>query len=125
MVLLSAAMSRAVGLAGAAGSGRSGLRSAGDNRQHRMRSVRAVHVHPVTCNSAGKCSPFGFARIGIDVEMREVAARDVDSNAMPALEQIARRKCLDTDCVDFSRNHRRRLLPRIPIARTQYSVGEI
>ena len=85
----------------------------------------AVDVHSVSRDSAGKRAPFGFGRIGIDVEMREVAARDVDSNAMPALEQVARRKCLDADSVDFARNHRRRLLPRVSIAHAQYSVGEI
>ena len=86
------------------------LRSAGDNGQHRMRRVRAVNVHSISRNSAGKRPSFRFGGIGIDVEMREVAARNVESNAMAALEQIARRKRFDADCVDFARHHRRRFL---------------
>src|SRR5437588_11728468 len=92
------------------------LRSPGNNRQHHMRRMRVVNVHSVSRDSAGKRASFGFDRIGIDVEMREVAARDVDSNAMPALEQIARRKCLEADSVDFVRNQRLRLLPIVPTA---------
>src|SRR5687767_14492337 len=63
--------------------------------------------------------------IQIAIVAREVAARDMDANAMASLEQIARAPKLDTDRVLFVRGQQRRLLGRLTKTRAGLSLRDV
>ena len=46
-----------------------------------------------------------FAGVGVDVEAGEVAAGDVDSNAVTGFEEVAGRCQFDGDWVNLARRH--------------------
>ena len=64
--------------------------------------------------------------IEVSVEMREVAARDVYSDAVPQLEYEAGREHLNPNAIDGPWFHELRSRPRfIPIAHPEDALGEV
>src|SRR2546428_632692 len=85
--------------------------STGNYRQDDMRGMAGIDMNGIDRDLSAPRHPFRFAGIRIDVEMREVAARDVEADAVPCLEEIARREWLDRDLGDLARCQQFRLLP--------------
>ena len=65
------------------------------------------------------------ARIRVAVESREVAARDVDAQAVSLQEDVRGRPELDPEAVDGPRNHGLGLLHRVPVARPEDPVRQV
>ena len=65
-----------------------------------------------------------IARIAIDVEVRKVAAANVDADSVPRFEQIGGRLQRNLQTVDAARLHQGGLLPTLPIAGPQDSLGD-
>jgi len=66
-----------------------------------------------------------FAGVRVDVEAREVAAGNVEADAMAAWEHQRSRIHLDGELIDFSRFHQRRLLEGITVSRAHNAVRNI
>ena len=50
----------------------------------------------------GRARAEGLSRIRVTVELREVAARDIDPDAMPWLKSDARAHQVDFELIDFA-----------------------
>ena len=70
-----------------------------------MRSVTQIVIDGVVGDHHSAVLAERLAGIRVYVESREVAAGDVDPNAMTFLENICRRKRLDDEFVDFAWLH--------------------
>src|SRR5271170_1035204 len=90
-----------------------------------MRRSRRVDKDPVMSEARMPHRAFWLARIRIDVEMRKVAARDVETQPVASAEQVAGREQLDRDRIDLTWHHRRRPLPAVPIAAAQDALGQV
>src|SRR5258707_13581148 len=99
--------------------------STGNYRQDDMRGVVGIDMNGIDRDLAGPRHPLGRAGIRIDVEMREVAARDIGGDAVTRLEEIARREGLDRDLGDLARRQHFRLLPGSAIAHAEDAVGDV
>src|SRR5439155_20916150 len=87
-----------------------------NDRQQEVRGAGALGEDAVAGDARLLPRAFRLARIGVDVEMREIAARYVEPQAVPTPEQIGDREQLDGDRIDLARYHRRRPLPAVTIA---------
>ncbi len=90
-----------------------------------MRRPVAVHVNAVLCDPYFSGTPFAGPGVGITVELREIAAGYIDTDAMPFLEQITGRKGIDLYLVNAAGLHQLRTLPGIAIPHAQNAVGQI
>src|SRR6266540_5377865 len=84
----------------------------GDDGQHDVRRVRGVVKDALVRHGEAPLEAERLARVGIDVVMREVAARDVESNPVPRGEIVASGLGLDRDLVHAPRLHQLRALTR-------------
>ena len=71
-----------------------------DDRQEQMRRPALIKKDPVGRHHWRTVGAGRRAGIGIDVEMGEITARDVDTNPVSCGEQITGRESLDLDRVD-------------------------
>src|SRR4051812_24090982 len=76
-----------------------------DDRQHHARAVRGVQMHGVVRVDVVSVPSHRLAGVWVDVIPREVAARDVDSDAMTDVEEIARWRQFYLDLVELPRRH--------------------
>src|SRR5579862_884750 len=90
-----------------------------------MRGSGGPDVYDVARDARARTRPGRRSGIRIDIETWEVAARDVQTDTMSALEQVARREELDRHRIDLPSPHRRRFLPGIAISGPQHAVGQI
>src|SRR6266581_941419 len=90
--------------------------SARDYQQDDMRGVCGIDMNGIDRYPPASREPFGLAGIRIDVETREVAARDVEADAVTRLEEIARRERLDRDLGDLARRQHFRPFPGFAVA---------
>ena len=67
----------------------------------------------------------GFSRVWIDVEAGEVAAGDIQTNAMALFEHVAYRVENDIDFVHLSRLHHLAMFAAIAIPRAHDAVHQI
>src|SRR5919108_6261005 len=77
--------------------------SAGDLRQHDVRGVRGVVVDRLVGDLAAALQPELAAGVGIHVEPREVAATDVEPDAVPGRKDVRRRVEREGELVDLAR----------------------
>src|SRR5215469_7030829 len=88
--------------AAATGSGSrqaSSVRFRGDHRQQDARGMRGIQVHGVLRDARAAVVIQRLAGIGIHIEAREVAARDVETDAVVASEEDGSRIHLDGELV--------------------------
>lgn len=76
-----------------------------NDRQDHARWVVGVMENGLSRRLERLLKPERTARIGVDVEAREIRRRDVDSNLVPPLEGVARRVQGDRELVRFPRLH--------------------
>jgi hypothetical protein len=87
--------------------------------------VRRIDKNPIVGNTRMLHRAFWFARIRVDIEMREVAARDVETQLVAAAEQVAYREQFDRDRIHLARHHQRRLLPAVSITAAKDAFGQV
>src|ERR1700737_5312387 len=93
---------------------------------NRMCEDRAASAKTRLRAMRGCChSPSGSPEFGLTVEMREIAARYVEPQAVPTAEQIGDREQLDGDRIDLARHHQCRPLPAVAIAHPQQALGQV
>ena len=68
---------------------------------------------------------FCLATVGVAVEMREVAARDVQPQAVAFFEQVAGGERLDHDFYHFAGLQQFRLCPAVAVAAADDAVGDV
>src|SRR5215211_3473801 len=83
--------------------------------QHDLGRPRGIYENRVRRHHATARRALCFAALGIDVELREVRAGDVEADAMALPEKVRGGERLDRDRVDLPRLHRRRPLPGVAI----------
>src|SRR5262245_9057939 len=76
-----------------------------NDRQDDLRRVVAVAIDRVVGKLGVGVAADRFAGVRVDVEAWEVAARHVETNVVAPGEQVARRRELDLNRVDFARYH--------------------
>src|SRR6266705_1858356 len=91
--------------AGTAKRSKTGGTSARDERQYHMRRTTCVHENRVASDPPAEPGALGRAGIRVDIEMREVAGRDIDPDAVAAFEQVCGGKGFDLDPVHLAGRH--------------------
>jgi hypothetical protein len=72
------------------------------HRQQDMRRAISVDEDTIAGDARMFRCTFRLARIRVDIEMREIAARDVEPQPMAGHEQVACREKLDRDPVNLT-----------------------
>src|SRR5258705_9768727 len=91
--------------------------SAGDNRQQDCRRMFGVMIDSLPGFHHSRSAKCLLTRIQIPVEAREIAAGDVDPDAMSGFEDVTRRPQIDRVLVDPARLNRLSSFFRVAKAR--------
>ena len=90
-----------------------------------MRGHTILVKYCLTCGGAlCSCSEW-LAAVEVAVEPREVARADLETDAMPAPEDVTRRPQIDGEQVRFSGLHQLRLAGGFPITGTNDSIEKV
>src|ERR1700747_2070001 len=77
------------------------------------------------CNPPTGIAIKRLASIGIYVETREIAARNIDADAMPLVEHERGWIHLDCELIHLSRCHQLRFFQRTTVAGTNNGIGDV
>jgi len=78
--------------------------------------MHTSHIDPVRGDTGVLPVALWFARVGIDVELGEVAAGDVDPETVSRFEEIGGGEHPDRDGIDDIRSHHDLAIPSITVA---------
>src|SRR5713101_1704541 len=95
---------------------RHAARLARNDRQHYVGQVSRRVINGIARDVTGHLIDVTAAGVEIPVEAREIAARDLESNAMTGVKVGARSLQIDRDFVDLTGLHARRLRIAVAIA---------
>ncbi len=95
-----------------------------DDRQHDMRRVLSRMQHGLLGRLHPGAGRHIFPGVQIAAEAREVAAADIEPQAVPGQKRMARRTEFDLEFVDLARLQKFRLSQAFAIAPPQYALAE-
>src|ERR1035437_5246611 len=87
--------------------------------------MRGVMIHGIVRDTPALILSEGFAGVGIDVEPWEIAARNIDPDAVPLFEHVGGREWIDLQAVDLPGRPHFGLFGRISIAGADYAVAHV
>src|SRR5690242_1920142 len=99
--------------------------STGNDRQHDLGWTCAIQVDRVVGGDDPGVPADRLARVRVQVEAREVAARDVDPDSVASLEEVARRRQRYPCLVNLTRLHQFLMFPAVAIADADDGIDDV
>src|SRR4051812_12330653 len=97
----------------------------GHNRKQNARGTVVIMVNRVDRRDPAPVVIKGFACVRVDIETREIAAGNVDPDAVPLLEDVGGRIKLDREGIDRAWRHQLFLLERVAKPGAHNTVFEV